>query len=172
VRAGTARLAKWSDIDLAKREWTPPLADLKDSKHHKRPFIAPLNDVGIAALERASARASSRYVFANSAGGPISDKDLTKLIRHLRRRHDDWRDPHSGNPFTIHGFRSTFRTWAEETRRADGALAELSLGHKVNGDVAARYIRTGLVEQRRALLDSWAQHLHGELGNVITLYRG
>jgi integrase len=172
VRAGTARLAKWSDIDLAKREWTPPLADLKDSKHHKRPFIAPLNDVAIAALERARARASSRYVFANSAGSPISDKDLTKLIRHLRRRHDDWRDPHSGNPFTVHGFRSAFRTWAEETRRVDGALAELVLGHKVHGDVATRYIRTGLVEERRALLDAWSRHLCSESAKIITLRTG
>ena len=72
VRAKTARLAKWSDIDLEARTWTPPLADLKDGKHHKRPFIVPLNDVAIDALERVRA-SSSRYVFANSAGGPIGD---------------------------------------------------------------------------------------------------
>ena len=52
------------------------------------------------------------------------------------------------------------------------ALAELSLGHKVHGEVAARYIRTGLVEERRALLDAWSRHLRGESAKVITLRQG
>ena len=91
VRAGTARLAKWSDFDLEKRTWTPPLADLKDGRHHQRPFIVPLNSVALDAVERMRARSSSRYVFANSVGGPISDGDLTNLVRRLRLRHADWR---------------------------------------------------------------------------------
>jgi integrase len=162
ARSKTARLAKWSDIDLVARTWTPPLADLKDGKHHRRPFIVPLNDVAIAALEQA--RSSSRYVFANSIGVPTGETALTLFTRKLRRRHPDWRDPHTGQPFTVHGFRASFRTWTEDVRRADGDLAELNLGHKVHGEVASRYIRTGLLEERRALLDSWARHLRGEIG--------
>ena len=91
VRAGTARLAKWSDIDLEARTWTPPLADLKDGKHHKRAFVVPLNDVALDALERM--RSSPRYVFPNSAGGPITDRHITVFLRKLRRRHPDWVDP-------------------------------------------------------------------------------
>jgi integrase len=169
VRAGTARLAKWSDIDFAARTWTPPLADLKDGKHHKRPFIVPLNDVAFDALERVRSRSSSRYVFSNSGGGPIGE--LTYLLRRLRRRHPDWLDPDTGKPFTIHGFRSAMRTWTEEKHRADSSLAELCLGHRVHGEVAARYIRTGLVEERRALLGAWSRHLRGETAKVLTLNR-
>jgi integrase len=169
VRAKTARLAKWSDIDFGKRTWTPPLADLKDGKHHKRPFIVPLNDVAMNALKRAR---SSRYVFANSVGRPITDSSITNLIRRLRRRHPDWVDPDTGEPFTIHGFRATFRTWTEDTRRDDSVLAELSLGHRVHGEVAARYIRTGLVEERRALLDLWSNHLRSKSAKIITLRTG
>jgi integrase len=170
VRAKTARLAKWSDIE--ERTWTPPLDDLKDGKHHKRPFIVPLNAVAIDALERAPARSSSPYVFANSAGGPINENAITLLIRKLRRRHGDWRDPHSGELFTVHGFRASFRTWVEDTRRNDSQIAELCLGHKVHGEVAGRYIRTGLVEERRALLDLWSRHLRGDTSKVITLRQG
>lgn len=159
VRCKTARLAKWANIDFVRREWTPPLADLKDGKHHKRSFIVPLNAVALAALEAMRDRSSSRFVFANSAGGPIMDGDITNLIRRLRRRHPDWLDPDSKLPFTFHGARASFRTWAEEMRPLDDKLAELSLGHKVHGEVAIRYIRTGLVEERRALLDAWGRHL-------------
>ena len=158
VRAKTARLTKWDNVVFERRTWTPPFADLKE-KHHKRPFIVTLNDVAIDALERLRGRSSSRYVFAKSGGGPISDGDITNLIRRLRRRHDDWRDPHTNEPFTVHGFRSTFRTFVAETRRADNELAELSMGHKVHGEVEGRYIRTGLVEERRPLLDAWSRHL-------------
>jgi integrase len=167
ARAGAARLAKWVDINLEASAWTPPLADLKDGRHHKRAFIAPLNEVALSVLERM--RGSPHYVFANSRGGPLGENALINLTRRLRRRHPDWVDPHTNEPFTIHGFRSALRTWAEETRRADSVLAELCLGHKVHGDVAGRYIRTGLVSERRVLLEAWSRHLCGDTSNVVTL---
>jgi integrase len=168
VRSKTARLTKWADIDFEARTWTPPFADLKDGKHHKRPFIVPLNGVAIEALERMRARSSSRYVFTDSASGPIGENAVTCLVRKLRRRHDNWRDPQGDKkPFTAHGFRSSMRTFVEENRREDGPLAELCLGHKVYGEVASRYIRTGLVEERRGLLDLWSRHLRGETAKVV-----
>jgi integrase len=167
VRAGTARVAKWADFNLEARTWTPPLADLKDGKHHKRPFIVPLNDVALEALERMRAINSSRFVF----GRALTDGDITCLIRKLRRRHPDWVDPHNGEPFTVHGLRASFRTWTEDMRRQDSTLAELSLGHKVHGEVSARYVRTGLVEERRGLLEAWGRHLHGETAEVVTFPR-
>ena len=74
VRCKTARLAKWANIDFVRREWTPPFDHLKDGKHHKRPFIVPLNAVALAALEAMRDRSSSGFVFANSAGGPITGR--------------------------------------------------------------------------------------------------
>jgi integrase len=163
VRVKTARLAKWDNIDFEAGTWTPPFPDLKE-RHHKRPFIIPLNSVALDALKRDH---TSRYVF-----GPLSESILNSFLHRLRRRHPDWVDPHTNELFTIHGFRSVLRTWAEDTRRNDSVLAELSLGHKVHGDVAARYIRTGLVEERRALLDAWSRHLRSEEAKVITLRTG
>ena len=170
MRVKTVRLAKWKNIDFEERAWTPPFPDLKE-RHHKRSFIIPLNDVALGVLERMRGR-SPRFVFANSAGGPIGDNAITNLIRRLRRRHDDWRDPDTDEPFTAHGFRSALRTFTQEMRPADWALGELSLGHKVHGDVAGRYIRTGLVEERRALLDAWSRHLRSEDAKVVTIGRG
>jgi integrase len=163
VRAGTARLAKWGNIDFEARTWTPPFADLKE-KHHKRPFIVPLNDVALDALERAR---SSRYVFPKSGDNPFTEGDLSNFLRKLRQLHPDWRDPDSDRFFTLHGFRSGLCTWTEDTRRSDSALAELSLGHKVHGDVQSRYIRTGLISERRGLLDAWSRHLRGESAEVL-----
>jgi integrase len=159
VRVKTARLMKWCDIDFEARTWAPPLVDLKDGKHHKRAFVIPLSDVALDALRHPR---TSRFVF-----GPLSDSILNSFLRRLRRRHPDWVDQDTGEPFTIHGFRATFRTWVEDKHRADSTLAELSLGHKVHGDVADRYIRTGLVEERRGLLDLWSRHLRSETAEVV-----
>jgi integrase len=162
LRSQTARLAKWSDINLEARTWTPPFADLKE-KHHKRSFVVPLNDVAVEAIERVSK--SSRFVF-----GSLTESLLTSFLSQLRRRHPDWVDSDDGvRAFTIHGFRATFRTWVAEKRAADVTLAELCLGHKVHGEVEGRYIRTGLVGERRALLDAWSRHLRGDTAEIIQI---
>jgi integrase len=166
VRAGTARLARWADIDLEARVWTPPLTDLKDGRHHKRQFVIPLNDIAVRALNSMRGR-SPRYVF----GSPLRENDLSNLVRRLRRLHPNWVDKDSKEPFTIHGSsRATFRTWVEDKHRLDGPIAELSLGHKIpGGEVSARYIRTGLVQERRELLDKWSDHCSGKSADIIHL---
>ena len=168
MRAKTARLAKWANIVIdpegKNSTWTPPFPDLKE-KHHKRPFIIPLNSIALDALNRPR---TSRFVF-----GSLSESILNSFLHRLRRRYPDWVDSDDdARPFTIHGFRATFRTWVTDKHRADSDLAELSLGHKVHGEVAARYIRTGLVEERRALLDAWSRHLRSESAKIITLRQG
>jgi integrase len=47
ARAGAARQAKWRDIDLERRIWSVPIADLKDSKHRTAPFVVPLSPSAI-----------------------------------------------------------------------------------------------------------------------------
>ena len=66
-------------------------------------------------------------------------------------------------------FARRFALGSRKCARADSTLAELCLGHKVHGEVAARYIRTGLVEERRVLLDVWSRHLRGETAKVIQI---
>ncbi len=163
MRAKTARLAKWANINPEARTWTPPFPDLKE-RHHKRPFIIPLNDVALGVLNRPC---TSHFVF-----GSLSESILNSFLHRLRRRHPDWVDSDDDErPFTIHGFRSSFRTWAADKHLNDNALAELCLGHKVHGEVAGRYIRTGLIAERRVLLDLWSRHLRGETAEIITLPR-
>jgi integrase len=166
VRAGTARLAKWRDIDLEKNIWTVPRADLKDDKHRKASFIVPLNGLALDVL-KAAHRSSSSYVFEGVGGQPIHDMDLVCLVRRLRRSHDDWRDPHTKKPFTTHGFRASFKTWSREANIKITAhipvreIAELVLGHRIGSDVELAYDRSTLLDARREILDLWSSHCRG-----------
>ena len=57
---------------------------------------------------------------------------------------------------TAHGFRSTFRDWAAERTHSSRAVCEAALAHVVKDKTEAAYFRSDLFEQRRQLMDSWA----------------
>jgi integrase len=158
VRAQTARLAKWRDIE--KNIWTVPRADLKDGKHRKASFVVPLNSLALDVLKLR--RSSSPYVFEG-----VRDTDLICLVRRLRRAHDDWRDPQTKKPFTTHGFRASFKTWSREANIKIGAhipvreLAELVLGHRIGSDVEQAYDRSALLDARREIMELWSSHCRG-----------
>ena len=59
---------------------------------------------------------------------------------------------------TIHGFRSTFRVWAEETGQNTTA-AEYQMMHENPSAVVRAYQRSDLLEQRRELMQRWADAL-------------
>jgi hypothetical protein len=136
---------------------------MKDSRHRSEAFVVPLSD---AALEVIGKPGSSPFVFSASDGEPINDMTLITLTRALRREHDDWRDPDSGKPFVIHGLRSSFRGWAQ-FHRLDREVAELALGHRVYGQVERAYARGDLLDERRRMLDGWADHCNGQRADVI-----
>jgi integrase len=165
TRSGSARLAKWRDINLEARTWSIPRADLKAGPNG---FVVPLNDLAIGVLR--SMPRTALFVFPDSSGNPITDQYLLHLMRRLRRKHDDWRDPHGEKkPFTIHGFRASLKTWTREAplKRKIAAhiptreIAELVLGHKIGDEVERAYDRSDLFDARREIMDLWARHCLG-----------
>jgi integrase len=169
VRAGTARLAKWRNIDLDAQTWAIPPVDLKDGEHRTEPFIVPLSGFALGVLRTMRGRSPSRFVFANSSGDPLTDQNLIYLTRRLRRKHDDWRDSQSGKLFTIHGFRASLKTWTREAKLErkiapqipTRELTELVLGHRIGTDVEQAYDRSDLLGGRREILDLWSRHCLG-----------
>jgi len=67
-------------------------------------------------------------------------------------------------PVTVHGFRSTFRDWAEERTAYPHEVKEAALAHAVRNRTEAAYRRTDLFEKRRALMQDWAQFVLGDRG--------
>jgi integrase len=58
-------------------------------------------------------------------------------------------EPMGRSDLTVHGFRSSFRDWAEEQTVFGGSIAEAALGHVVGDKVEAAYRRGDLFEKRR-----------------------
>jgi integrase len=96
---------------------------------------------------------------------------MLTLLKRMNLGARKWADK-DGRSITAHGFRASFRTWAEEVATIPHAVVEQAMGHQVGGKVERAYRRTDLLEKRRELMDAWARHCEGGVGdNVVALKR-
>lgn len=152
-RSGEVRLAQWSEFDLDAAEWCIPAARMKA----KRPHRIPLSARAVEVLKKAEAlREDGDLVFPGiKPGKPLSDMTLTKLVKGM------------GYDIHVHGFRTSFRTWAQERTNYPREVAEAALAH-VNADkVEAAYARSDLLEKRRRMMQAWATSVCGTEAKII-----
>ena len=76
-------------------------------------------------------------------GCVLSDGTITKMLKAV--------GAHA--KATPHGFRKSFRTWAEERTSADFGVKQMALAHVVGNEVERTYQRSNLLEKRRRLMD-------------------
>ena len=87
----------------------------------------------------------------------------------MRRMHEaeiaagrkGWLDPRSGKPAVPHGLRSTFKDWAVELTHFPNEMSEVALAHQVGNKVEQAYRRSDMLKRRRAMMEAWADFLHG-----------
>ncbi|MEH6829154.1 MAG: integrase, partial [Parasphingorhabdus sp.] len=63
-----------------------------------------------------------------------------------------------GLPFTVHGFRSSFRDWVGEETSFAGDVAEMALAHTIKDKTEAAYRRGSMLDKRRTLMAGWADY--------------
>ena len=147
ARSAEVRGARWSEIDLEARVWTVSGSRTKTGRKHR----VPLSGQAVEIVRRARTLSNGRtLVFPGKrAGHPVSRTTIAKLFRGLDL------------PGTPHGLRSSFRSWAAETdvRRE---VAEQALGHVVRSQTEAAYQRSDLLEQRREVMQAWADLIRSD----------
>jgi integrase len=73
-------------------------------------------------------------------------------------------------PVTVHGFRSSFKDWANETTSFPNELSEAALAHVTGDKVERAYRRGDALERRRELMAAWARFLEvAHAHNVVPL---
>lgn len=156
ARSGEVRLATWDEIDFEAATWTIPAERMKAGREH----IIPLSKAALAIFEETKGHriAGSDFVFQGTKKGkPLSDMTMTKIIRD------------QGMPFTVHGFRSSFRDWVGEETSFAGDVAEMALAHTIKDKTEAAYRRGSMLDKRRILMDNWADYCVSGLGNVLRI---
>ena len=80
----------------------------------------------------------------------MSDMTMSKLLKEM------------GQPFTAHGFRSSFRDWVSEETNHPSDVAEAALAHILANKTEAAYRRGNLLEKRRVMMVEWADYCEGK----------
>ena len=115
ARSGEARGATWDEIDLRAKVWEVPASRMKMKKAHR----VPLSPRALAILHEAKALGDGEagsFVFPGTKEKrPLSDMTLSKLTKEL------------GFAVDVHGFRTSFRTWAQERTTYPREVAEAAL---------------------------------------------
>jgi integrase len=148
--------ARWDEIDLQAKVWTVPGARMKAGREHR----VPLSDPAVGILKRMQEVRHNDHIFPGERRAALSSMAMLKTLERL------------GRPdLTVHGFRSSFRTWAAECTPYPREIAESALAHVVGDATEQAYQRGDMFEKRRKLMDAWAGYCSkpARTGAVIDL---
>jgi integrase len=147
TRSIEVRQAVWGEVNLGKAVWTIPASRMKMKRDHAIPLAPRVVEI---MAEAECLKDGSELVFPSSRQGrPMSDATLLKLVRS------------KGFDCDVHGFRASFRTWAEEQTSTPHKVAEAALAHVKGDKTEEAYMRSDLFDKRRILMNGWADFLSG-----------
>ena len=149
MRPTVVASARWEHIDLDAAEWHVPGSLMKMGNDH----IVPLPDQAVTLLREVhEASGTGVYVFPSPARQKTPHLHRDALSKALR-------DMGFQGKHATHGFRGTLRTVARERLGVDIDVLEAQLAHAKKGDVAKAYDRTTFDDQRREVMQTWADYL-------------
>ena len=170
-RSGEVRDATWNEIDLERAIFTIPAKRMKNKKLLHQ---VPLSPAAVAILRNVAPLSSNRpddLVFpspATRSGRPtaLSSMALSEQVRGMSTdglepdRLPRWRDAENKS-VTVHGFRTSFKAWSLSKGYPDH-LSEKALSHIDKDKTRAAYAREALLEERRPMMEAWADYCLGE----------
>ena len=75
---------------------------------------------------------------------------LSKLVKEL------------GYDADVHGFRTSFKTWAQEQTDFENEVSEMALAHMIRNKAEAAYARSNYLEKRRKMMEDWSTYLSNQ----------
>ena len=148
ARPSELRQAKWSDIDLKASEWRYVVNKTKTD------HLVPLSKQAVEILRIMHPLSGHReYVFpgGHSPLRPMSEAAINAALK--RMGYDTQKQ------ITGHGFRAMARTILHERLNIDPHIIEHQLAHTVPDNLGGAYNRTRFIEQRKIMMQQWADYL-------------
>ena len=130
--------ATWKEIES--NVWVVPAHRMKAGIEHRVPLVNEAHSL-LNELPKLS-----EYLFpGQQINKPLSNMAMLTLLKRMNCQ-----------DITVHGFRSTFRTWVSEQTNFLREVAESALAHKNDNKVEAAYQRGDLLAKKAELLEKWA----------------
>jgi integrase len=140
--------ARWCEFDLDAATWTIPAERMKARREH----WVPLSRQAVELLRELRKLSAGEFLFPHrdKAGQPMADRSLNALLE---------RSGFKGE--TVHGFRSVFSTHYNR-QGVSSDVIERCLAHAPADKVRAAYNRHQYKEERRELLQAWADFIDAQ----------
>ncbi|NOT15349.1 MAG: integrase arm-type DNA-binding domain-containing protein [Methylotenera sp.] len=148
VRPSELRTAKWADIDLESNQWRYRVS--KTNTMH----LVPLSIQAAKLFAEIHALSGHGEFVFQGGHDPKKPMSAAAINAALQRMGYDTK-----TEITAHGFRAMARTILHERLNIDPYIIEHQLAHKVPDALGAAYNRTKFIEQRTAMMQSWADYL-------------
>lgn len=141
------RQAEWQEIDFEKKMWIIPAEKMKMRREHRVPLSSQC--MGILENQQGFDR---KWIFPSVRKGKcLSEAGVLSAIRSMGYEKDR---------MCAHGFRAMASTLLNELGyRPD--IIEISLAHGDENKVRAVYNRAEYMEERRKMMQEWADYLDG-----------
>lgn len=157
LRSEEIRLALWEEIDLENAVWTIPAkrhehgGGMKMRVAHTVPLSRQVVALFRELKEIREMNGGGELCFPSprSKNRPITAEGLLAALRDMG---------YSKEEMSIHGFRTIFSTLARENNLNPNHI-EKQLAHKEQNAVVEAYDRSQYFEQRRELMQAWADYL-------------
>ena len=146
ARTNEVQNMRWSQLDLESGLWNLSTLDTKNERLKR----TPLPRQTLAYLREAyQSRLNDAFVFpGRSLAKPMSNMTMLKLLKHIT----------ADETLTVHGFRTTFRTWAQEETDFEEETVEHCL-HHITGDDAESRLQARRSAEEAARRDSGLRRL-------------
>jgi integrase len=147
VQPGELRAARWADIDLDKAKWKHTASKTKTE------LQVPLSRQAVEILKDLwPLTGQGEYLFpSRDSRQTISNSTLNAAL--VRMGYD------TKEEFTMHGWRACARTLLAEKLHFPPEVIEHQLAHAVPDTLGATYNRTRFLEERRGMMQVWADYL-------------
>lgn len=156
ARSNEVRRARWPEFDLIEKVWRIPAVRMKAQREHR----VPLSDAAVNLLKSIPRVSGNEIVFLSIRKQTyLSDMALSELVREMNQvavgEKPLWVDEDE-RPVVPHGFRASFRTWADDETHYPHDMKELAIAHAIEDKSEAAYRRSDMFEKRRQLMSDWA----------------
>lgn len=156
LRPGELRAAEWTEIDLDQALWTIPIKRMKAPQHIKEAnqsvHLVPLSRQAVEIFRKLKPYTGRfKYVFPSirRANQPLSDNGVRTALRAMG---------YDNEMITPHGFRGMASSLLNQLGWNPDAI-ERQLAHKDTNQIRAAYNRAEYLEERREMLQAWADYL-------------
>lgn len=148
VRPSELRQARWADIDLNAGTWQYLVSKTKTN------HLVPLSTQAIQILREIHPLSGHGEFVFQGGHSPLKPMSESAINAALKRMGYDTQTEHTG-----HGFRAMARTVLHERLNIDPHILEHQLAHKVPDALGTAYNRTKFIQQRKVMMQTWADYL-------------